>query len=216
MTEDLDPKALEAARTAWLESASDYTRLDVSIAAAIRAYLASLPAQADGAGEVVKALEWRDLRGDGSLAATTNIGLTYLASAIGWGYRNYPDKHPVTGGIEAAKAAAQADYETRILSALASPPLPSADVAGLLIRLDRGAMGSGVGPLDCREAAAALRLASPPAPLQEWQQAVPVPDLTDEMVVAAMEHVPGCDHDDMVSALEAALSVQSSGGRNGH
>lgn len=31
-------------------------------------------------------------------------------------------------------------------------------------------------------------------------------NLTDEMVVAAMEHVPGCDHDDMVNALEAALA----------
>jgi ssDNA-binding Zn-finger/Zn-ribbon topoisomerase 1 len=36
-------------------------------------------------------------------------------------------------------------------------------------------------------------------------------DLTDEMVVAAMEHVPGCDHDDMVNALalEAALRIAS-------
>lgn len=29
----------------------------------------------------------------------------------------------------------------------------------------------------------------------------------DAMVCRAMEHVPGCDHDDMVSALEAALGL---------
>ena len=36
----LSPTALKAARVAWLESASDYTRLDTSISAAITAYLA--------------------------------------------------------------------------------------------------------------------------------------------------------------------------------
>lgn len=41
-----DERALEAARQAWLESASDYTRLDDSIRAAITAYLASV--EADG------------------------------------------------------------------------------------------------------------------------------------------------------------------------
>lgn len=41
----LDEKALEAAQVAWLETASDdYTRLDKSIAAAIRAYLTAAPA----------------------------------------------------------------------------------------------------------------------------------------------------------------------------
>lgn len=34
-------------------------------------------------------------------------------------------------------------------------------------------------------------------------------DLTDEMVVAAMDQVPGCDHDDMVDALERALQLTS-------
>jgi len=34
--------------------------------------------------------------------------------------------------------------------------------------------------------------------------------LDDDMVVRAMEHIPGCDHDDMVSALEAALGLPSS------
>lgn len=36
-------------------------------------------------------------------------------------------------------------------------PEPPEAIAGLLVRLDRGAMGTGVGPLDCREAAAVLR-----------------------------------------------------------
>ena len=36
----LSPTALKAARVAWLESASDYTRLNTSISAAITAYLA--------------------------------------------------------------------------------------------------------------------------------------------------------------------------------
>lgn len=33
-------------------------------------------------------------------------------------------------------------------------------------------------------------------------------DIEDAMVVAAMEHTPGCDHDDMVSAIEAALKAK--------
>lgn len=34
--------------------------------------------------------------------------------------------------------------------------------------------------------------------------------ITDDMAVLAMAHVPGCNHDDMVSALEAALGLPSS------
>jgi hypothetical protein len=45
----IDEKAFEAARAAWLESASDYTRLDQSIKAAIAAYLESAkPKEAEG------------------------------------------------------------------------------------------------------------------------------------------------------------------------
>lgn len=59
-----------------------------------------------------------------------------------------------------------------------------------------------------REAAAALRdaglLATPPLPAIEGREGT---ELTDDMVVAAMAHIPGCDHDDMVSALEAALGL---------
>jgi hypothetical protein len=79
----------------------------------------SEPAAPAGA-EVVKALEWRE-RGDGTEFAVTDFGLLYVASDLGWGTRNYPDKNPVTGGISAAKAAAQADYEARIRSALTHP-----------------------------------------------------------------------------------------------
>lgn len=36
-------------------------------------------------------------------------------------------------------------------------------------------------------------------------------DITDEMVVAAMNHVPGCDHDDMVDAIAAAFAARIGG-----
>lgn len=39
----IPPEAVEAARVAWLESASDYTRLDESIRAALRAGIAAWP-----------------------------------------------------------------------------------------------------------------------------------------------------------------------------
>jgi hypothetical protein len=55
MTEDLDPKALEAAESAYLQREGG--GFVPSMRAAIRAYLASLPAQADGTGEVVA--EWQ-------------------------------------------------------------------------------------------------------------------------------------------------------------
>ena len=80
---------------------------------------------------VVKALEWKDIRGDGSLVAFPDIGLAYIASGKAWGHRNYPDQHPVDGGIEAAKAGAQADFEARIRSTLQSfPPVKTPAVDG--------------------------------------------------------------------------------------
>jgi hypothetical protein len=75
----------------------------------------------------VKPLAWRDTRGDGTQWANTIFGLQYCASEKGWGFRNYPDQYPAGGGVEEAKAAAQADYETRILSALESAPAPVPD-----------------------------------------------------------------------------------------
>jgi hypothetical protein len=41
LAENITPEMVEAGRTAWLESASDYTRLDVSIEAAFRAMCAA-------------------------------------------------------------------------------------------------------------------------------------------------------------------------------
>jgi hypothetical protein len=76
------------------------------------------PEQAKERGIKVKPLVWIDSRGDGTLHASSTIGICYVASSVSWGWRNYPDAHPVDGDIEAAKAAAQADYESRILEAL--------------------------------------------------------------------------------------------------
>lgn len=83
---------------------------------------------------VVKALEWKDVRGDGSFAASTVFGLLYIASGKAWGFRNYPDQYPVEGGVAEAKAAAQADYEARIRSALTAQVQ---DVAGTVEAFDR-------------------------------------------------------------------------------
>ena len=76
------------------------------------------PSTADRGGEVeVKALEWSDSEG-GYAIADTPFGLTYWAHYNGWeldvGERQY------CADIEAAKAAAQADYTARIRSALAT------------------------------------------------------------------------------------------------
>lgn len=72
---------------------------------------------------VVKGLEWHDVRGDGSLVASAIPGLMYIASPTAWGFCNYPDQYPVEGGIEAAKAAAQAHHEARIRSAIDPVPV---------------------------------------------------------------------------------------------
>jgi hypothetical protein len=130
-TRDLEPAALAS----WLNGEADhqeriaarykaastfraiYSRRAEILRSCARAL--SEPAAPAGA-EVVKALEWRE-RGDGTEFAVTDFGLLYVASDLGWGTRNYPDKNPVTGGISAAKAAAQADYEARIRSALTHP-----------------------------------------------------------------------------------------------
>ena len=50
----IDEKAFEAARVAWLESASDYTRLDDSIKAAIIAYESAKQKEAEGWREVLQ------------------------------------------------------------------------------------------------------------------------------------------------------------------
>ncbi len=79
-------------------------------------------------GVVVRPLKWRDYD-SGDAWADSGVGLVYCATKGGaWMLRNGA---PVDAGadVSAAKAAAQADYEARILSALT--PSPSAG-AGLI------------------------------------------------------------------------------------
>ncbi|MER9217926.1 hypothetical protein NKI48_03175 [Mesorhizobium sp. M0644] len=145
-------------------------------AAAIRAALTGTvePAKA----MAVKALEWK-LRSSAfsdEWKANTVVGrydvgiVTHGFMAIRRSVEDGQDEDTILAenvAEDEAKAAAQADYEARIRSALAPAALSNPE--------------------------------APAAPIELG--------LTDEMVVAAMEHVPGCDHDDMVSALEAALAV---------
>lgn len=94
--------------------------------AAMRALTAAAPASERGEAVVVKPLEWGPgyTSGSETFYAKTILGM-WSVWEIGNGYFRGPTDHggtPVPGGIEAAKAAAQADYEARILSALAHPP----------------------------------------------------------------------------------------------
>ncbi|MCO7727820.1 hypothetical protein NJB93_14610 [Brucella intermedia] len=104
--------AVKAAQKAYRECEGDSTE---SHRAAITAALPFLPVQG-----AVKKLEWGELRytEDYSFAqdAETSIG-RYIATDNGWflqGQSGWKDEND----IEAAKAAAQADYEARILSAI--------------------------------------------------------------------------------------------------
>lgn len=99
----------------------------------VRAYLAATkPPLAD---EWVKALEWGGRRttseGNWAFDAKTSIGWYIAASSSGEGCKGTWHWFIVGGTISGwanseaeAKAAAQADYEQRILSTLASPPMP--------------------------------------------------------------------------------------------
>ena len=131
--------ALEKLADEWThgwakESRGDTIRAVERIAKAALALLdaPAIPDARAGAGAVepvarrVKPLEWRNVRGDGTLAAFTDFGTVYTASERGWGFRNCPDATLVSGGIEAAKAAAQADYEARVRSALEPTPAGTA------------------------------------------------------------------------------------------
>ncbi len=72
----------------------------------------------------VKPLEWHDFeRGGGSQYANSLLG-RIDAWEDGVGHYRIGDRLPVRGGpdTESAKAAAPADYESRILSALVAPP----------------------------------------------------------------------------------------------
>lgn len=143
---------------------------------------ASLTAERDAAlawAVKVKPLVWAARGLTGEFWASTLIGLHYIVTERGWGVRNDPDAHPVEGGIEAAKAAAQADYEARILAAIQpDPEARQADLARAFCmgrdaaanEADEIAMGLRDNEYgDCadgaEEAAAAIRAMTPPADL---------------------------------------------------
>jgi hypothetical protein len=67
----------------------------------------------------VKALEWKNLD-NGTAWASSIFGLTYQAAQDGWRHRN--GVYTPATGLEAAKAAAQADFDWRVRSCLAAPP----------------------------------------------------------------------------------------------
>lgn len=80
----------------------------------------------------VKPLEWKDKRPTDEIGVTAQDAFSsighYIACDNGWFLLGQGDWHPISD-IESAKAAAQADYEQRIRSALIATPrqLPSVD-----------------------------------------------------------------------------------------
>jgi hypothetical protein len=145
MTEDLDPKDFPARLTLRdtkviadegqriFTTATGYGYVECEY---VRADLASLPAQADGTGEVVKPLEWQERRKETNWCWTAEspFGTYSIVNEDGWYacrdetprdfYFEWSWQDMSRDTLETAKAAAQTDYETRILSALASPPAP--------------------------------------------------------------------------------------------
>ncbi|TJU85604.1 MAG: hypothetical protein E5Y10_24605 [Mesorhizobium sp.] len=125
----INAAALEAARRAvnTIPGAALWTRVEE----AIRAYLAALGTQPVPA---VKGLEWRAIEGDlGAHIADTVLG-HYLVREFPMGYAWFFDGFgpcSFSETVEAAKAAAQADYEVRIRSALA-PATQAGDMVGAL------------------------------------------------------------------------------------
>lgn len=65
----------------------------------------------------VKALEWQDHRGDGSMQAKTPYGELLWATPNGWGNRNYPELFK-GDGLEDNVAAAEENYRDTIRSCL--------------------------------------------------------------------------------------------------
>lgn len=138
ISKELDPKALEAA---WREASialRDHVGNDmgpiqrtalmqVVVAAAIPAYLSQSLRSGNGGEVRVKALEWSSTIEGAEFAgglyseAQSPLGV-YMAWGSGmWrGPSSGASKH--VGDIATAKAAAQADYETRIRSALDIKP----------------------------------------------------------------------------------------------
>lgn len=118
MTDNLNQKGLEAFR-AWYKSHVGKVLTRANAEKAIAAYLAEA-----GPAVQVKPLEWTAeptekavWRGHGILGRYT------VASGSWWGPEPTNEFHSGATDDEAAKAAAQADYESRIRSVLVSLPV---------------------------------------------------------------------------------------------
>jgi acetyl esterase/lipase len=100
------------------EEEKQYYHIDglVNVGAALEAALAAIP----GPAVKVKRLQWMTMDNGDAWSRPTFIGPIYNATAKGWMHRNGTLNE--ADGVEAAKAAAQADYEARILSALTPAP----------------------------------------------------------------------------------------------
>jgi hypothetical protein len=91
--------------------------------------LCALALQALDAGQpvAVKPLEWEHMKSGEFLGGASAVANSILGEYQAWGEGSWvsPDGyHAVrTGSLESGKAAAQSDYEQRIKSALAPPPL---------------------------------------------------------------------------------------------
>lgn len=75
---------------------------------------------------VVEPLSWITMDSGEAWSRSVPVGLQYHATPEGWRHRN--GGLNVVKGVEAAKVAAQADYEARILSALMPSPAPNVQV----------------------------------------------------------------------------------------
>ena len=98
----------------------------------VEAAIAALPAVQPAVKVGVKALTWVDRQGDGLVFDTVEQAMpgrsyTVLKTQDCWNF--WADEFDT---LEAAKAAAQADYEARILAALEVQPAPAPVVAGHL------------------------------------------------------------------------------------
>jgi hypothetical protein len=77
----------------------------------------------------VKALEWKDLRGDGSRWAKDPYGGWIVATPNGWGNRDFPEQEKVSGGLASAMEAAETNHRLLILSCI-EPLRPATEQAG--------------------------------------------------------------------------------------
>lgn len=135
MSEISKDKALAWAKKVAASKPPRYTDDSRNAAAYIlEAALSVFPAIGEGSRVEVKALEWGETS-YGSPEAYSVVGVYRLNRAGGGGWSvsiksevlHDSDGRTNFATVEAAKAAAQADYEQRVLSALRSPPEPVRD-----------------------------------------------------------------------------------------